>query len=331
MKAAGGERQGLLDRPGIWFFAIGPLAASYGVAMGASGRLHALHVAVLGFVVILSYVGRLHGVLKLLLPFAIFAVVYDGLRYVTPIVLAANSVHVAEPYLLESYLFGATGGVPATQLVVARCQSVALDLLAAFAYVFYIVEVLLFAAYLLLRDRPLLQRFAWSFLLLNLLGFATYLLYPAAPPWYVAQYGMGPAVLDAPASAARLIEIDHLLGIAYFQTVYSQSSAVFGALPSLHAAYPLLVWLHARRVLPRLGWLLLSFWLLVCFSAVYLGHHYVIDVLLGAVYSALIYSVMEVVALSHGPTRAPELQPITDPSVPAQGPSTGRPEMRPRG
>ena len=40
-------------------------------------------------------------------------------------------------------------------------------------------------------------------LLLNLLAYATYLIYPAAPPWYVAHYGLGPACLDGPSGIWR--------------------------------------------------------------------------------------------------------------------------------
>src|SRR5207245_8769212 len=60
------------------------------------------------------------------------------------------------------------------------------------------------------------------------------------------------------------------------------------AYPPLHVAYPLLaVWaafltpqLRGARV-PTIG-----FFLLMCLSAVYLQHHYVIDVLLGIAYAS---------------------------------------------
>jgi len=83
-----------------------------------------------------------------------------------------------------------------------------------------------------------------------------------------------------------------MLGIRYFHGFYARTSNVFAAVPSMHVAYPLLVWLFGRERYPRLNWALASFWLLVCFSAVYLGHHYVVDVLVGCAYAFLAYALM---------------------------------------
>ena len=77
--------------------------------------------------------------------------------------------------------------------------------------------------------------------------------------------------------------------MTYFQAIYSRSSNVFGALPSLHAAYPFLVWITSLKVFPRAHWLFLGLSLLTGFAAVYLCHHYVIDVLLGLAYATIAY------------------------------------------
>ena len=45
--------------------------------------------------------------------------------------------------------------------------------------------------------------FAIVFLLVNLLGFAGYYIHPAAPPWYVAQYGFEP-IMDTGGNVAGL-------------------------------------------------------------------------------------------------------------------------------
>ena len=127
------------------------------------------------------------------------------------------------------------------------------------------------------------------------MGQTTYFLYPAAPPWYVLKHGTGPANLEIQSDPARLSAVDDYLGITYFSSIYSRSSNVFGALPSLHAAYPLLVWITTRSVFPKFHWFFLALAILTGFAAVYLCDHYVIDVLLGACYAATAYFCVGVV------------------------------------
>ena len=61
---------------------------------------------------------------------------------------------------------------------------------------------------------------------------------------------------------------------------------VHAAFPSLHAAFPLIATLHAWPRSRRLGALLGVWTLFVWFAVVYLGEHYVIDVLGGIAYAS---------------------------------------------
>ena len=93
-------------------------------------------------------------------------------------------------------------------------------------------------------------------------------------------------------SPAALVRFDALVGIPYFAGFYRRSADVFGSIPSLHCAYPLVVFLYARELGRRwLSAVLLAFYLLVVFSAVYLQHHYVLDALLGTLYALAGYAV----------------------------------------
>ncbi|MBI5542664.1 MAG: phosphatase PAP2 family protein, partial [Deltaproteobacteria bacterium] len=112
-----------------------------------------------------------------------------------------------------------------------------------------------------------------------------YVLYPAAPPWYVMSHGPGPADPAAIASPAGAARFDELLGITFFANFYARNPNVFGAMPSLHAAYPTLVACHVWRFGWRFRIPAVAFALLVGFSAVYLRHHYVLDVLAGVAVS----------------------------------------------
>jgi membrane-associated phospholipid phosphatase len=163
-----------------------------------------------------------------------------------------------------------------------------LDLACGFAYLVFVGEYLAVAFLLFFRRRfDVLRTFALCFLLVNVLGFITYFVYPVAPPWYVAGYGFGPARMDVHSAAAAASRFDQLLGTHFFDKIYGRGIDVYGAYPSLHVAYPLLaVWATFRA--RELRWArgpAIGFFLLMCLSAVYLQHHYVIDVLLGIGYA----------------------------------------------
>jgi membrane-associated phospholipid phosphatase len=129
-------------------------------------------------------------------------------------------------------------------------------------------------------------------LVANLLGWLIWMLYPAAPPWYVDRYGTGPAVLDAVSDPGGLVRLDSLLDLPLAKTFYAQSANVFGAMPSLHTCYATLI---ALLSWPLGGWLRVStmgFAVGLAFSALYLRHHYLLDVLAGAVLACCVHGLV---------------------------------------
>ena len=72
-----------------------------------------------------------------------------------------------------------------------------LDLFCGLSYLVYLVSVFLVGLIFWFKDRARMSRLAFAFLIVNLMGIATWISFPAAPPWYVDQYGLGPAVMDA--------------------------------------------------------------------------------------------------------------------------------------
>jgi membrane-associated phospholipid phosphatase len=108
-------------------------------------------------------------------------------------------------------------------------------------------------------------------------AFVFYLLLPVAPPWKAL-----PSVVKV---------IDHTLpsftdipGIPVPATVYHWLTPnQYAAMPSLHAAYPLLGTLFALRLWGRRrAWPAVAYTACVWLSIVYLGEHYVVDII-GAV------------------------------------------------
>lgn len=263
------------------------------------GGLRADHVFIglLGFLDL--YNEKTRAFLTQFFPFILTGVIYDSMRYFYWQGVQGR-IHVAEPYRLEVSWFGIHGRTPNEWLDAHR--TVALDLACGFAYLVYVGEYLAIAFLLFFRRRfDVLRTFALAFLLVNLLGFATYFIYPAAPPWYVSAFGLGPARTDVHSMAAAASRFDVLLGTHFFDEMYGRGVDVYGAFPSLHVAYPLLAAWAAFRV-PELRWARIpavGFFLLMCLSAVYLQHHYVIDVLLGIAYAVATAAIISLARTIH--------------------------------
>jgi hypothetical protein len=273
------------------------LAAAYLALMARLGTQSLSHWALAAVVVALPLVPlRVRDALRDTIPFLIFAAIYDALGLVR-VQVAAGGVHTFWPYWLDRALFGVSSGAGLLSLneVFARHHWAGVDLLTGLIYLAYIYVVAICAVYLGLVDRTPAGRarvraLGWTFLGVNLAAFATYLLLPVAPPWYVASHGFGPVDVNAVASPAALVRWDALTGIPYFASFYSRSSDVFGAMPSMHCAYPTLLLLYVAELRrPRLLAVMVAFLLLTCFSAVYLQHHYVLDVLAGMSYAMVGY------------------------------------------
>ena len=278
----------------MWPLALG---LGYILLIKTLGGLQASHMLIGSLSLLDAYNHRTRRFLKSFLPFLLTGALFDSMRYYYWQGIEGN-VRVAEPYLIEKSLFGiydATKGaiVSPNEFFEHRTHPIA-DLLCGFAYIFFIFEYLS-CGFLLyaLKQLSLLRTFGWCFLVVNAMGFATYFIYPAAPPWYITQYGLGPARMDVKPSAAAAARFDELLGVDYFHKMYSQGIDVYGSIPSLHVSYPLLVFWVAIMLTrnARLQWKAFAlsttgaFYLLMCFSAVYLQHHYVIDVVLGTLYA----------------------------------------------
>lgn len=209
--------------------------------------------------------------------FIVFWIIFDSMKAFPN--YRYNIVHIESIYRAEKNLFGMNGRTPNEYW--QTHTSPFLDILAGVFYLCWIPVPLAFAGYLFYKDKNAFLRFSLTFLLVNLLGFVIYYVYPAAPPWYVQQYGFG-FNPHTPGNTAGLGRFDSLLHVHVFAGLYAKSSNVFAAMPSLHASYPLIVLYHGIRT--RQGWINLLFGTIMAgiwFAAVYSSHHYVLDVLAG--------------------------------------------------
>jgi membrane-associated phospholipid phosphatase len=216
-----------------------------------------------------------------------------------------GTVHEADVLGLELALFG--GLLPTRILQGALHPATGLDPWAIAGTIFYLLHFPLPLAvgfFLWLRRRRAYYDFVAALILLSMAGFATYLLLPVAPPWLAAEHGLISGTDGLPTiTYLKRQGFDDLARIFGFEGRFLFSYAIYeinpnqvAAFPSLHAAYPFLAFLFARRQFGWPGWLMFAYSAGVWFSIVYLADHYVVDVLGGLVYAALAY-----VAVVHAP------------------------------
>jgi membrane-associated phospholipid phosphatase len=276
------------------------LILAYWGALVSLGGLRGDHLNLGITMLALAYAGRIAEPLgRFLFPVFMTGVIYDSQRFYSDYI--RGPVHVSEPYSFDKRFFGIA--TPQGILTPNEWWQLhthwGLDLITGFAYLIFFALFIVIAAYFLfyiskqgtrkLRAEEIGERGKapiWSFLWVNLLGYSTYYWYAAAPPWYVAKYGIGPAKMDVAASSAGCARFDQLLGTHFFSEMYGRAADVFGAIPSLHVAYPLLAVFFAFRF-GALRVFSVVFYVVMCFSAVYLNHHYLLDIIWGSSYALL--------------------------------------------
>jgi len=218
-------------------------------------------------------------------PFVVLLLVYDSLRGFAPYL--NKHVHYLQMPNFDKWLFH--GSLPTAWLQ----QHWYFGQLVWYDYYFYLLYMCHFLTPLLVaiaiwKWRPQhYNRYVMAFLLMSYAGFVTYILFPAAPPWLASQMG------DISSIHRISSDVWWALGVHDFSTLYSKFSPnEVAAVPSLHAAYPVMILLFIRRAFGwrwalAFIWYPLSMWV----GVVYLGEHYVFDVLLGIVYALAAYGV----------------------------------------
>lgn len=124
-----------------------------------------------------------------------------------------------------------------------------------------------------------------AFIGLSFAAFLTYLIFPAAPPWMASDMHFIEPIHRISSDVWRA------MGITDFSEVYSRFSAnEVAAVPSLHAAYPLLVVLFLGKLFTwRRVWWAMIYPISVWVGVIYLGEHYATDVILGIIYALVAY------------------------------------------
>lgn len=236
------------------------------------------------------FIGRTKQFLWDWVPVLLLLFGYEYLRGIVP--LLTQNPHIWPMIKGDQYLFGF---IPTIQLQAVLFQDGLLrwyDYIAVVLYISHFIIPMLVAFIFWLHDRRIFKEFITAFLLLSYLAFATFIAFPAMPPWMASNLGYLPPLKKI---------MDQVMGSFAHPISVPSIYKFFGAnlvaaVPSLHAAYPWLIFLFVVKKLGGIaGMLVLPYVFGVWFSVVYLGEHYVVDVIAGLLYASVAYGVVKYV------------------------------------
>jgi membrane-associated phospholipid phosphatase len=187
-------------------------------------------------------------------------------------------VHVEQPITADLQLFGSIPTLVLQQLY----RSPFLDYLGAFFYSLHFIAPTFFAFVLWKYSPGNYRKYALALAIGTYSALVTFLVYPVAPPWYGV-------------NATRILfQVDNNLGVPFYRTIFDYiQSNPFAAFPSLHSMYPWLISLYALKIKKTRALPILLFPIGVWFSAVYLGEHYVVDIIGGVIYATCAFLLVE--------------------------------------
>lgn len=211
-------------------------------------------------------------------------VLFDSLRGLVYGLLVRFSwrVYMGYALALEQLLFGTPP--PSARLQAALFQPGqvgALEKLLVSLHASHFLVFLFFALWLWLVRPAAFARFKPAMLLVMYGGIACYVALPTVPPWMAA----GRFYVTEP--------IAHIPALVYNLSMPALAESFdvnpVAAMPSLHAAFPILLTLTCFREFGRWGFAMLAYTLAVLFAIVCLGEHYLVDVLAGALLAGVAY------------------------------------------
>ena len=142
-----------------------------------------------------------------------------------------------------------------------------------------------------LQGRPAFLIYSGALFATALAAFAIFLILPTAPPWYAMEHGAISGLQHV------MVQVMPVKWSAYYQSLNPNPVA---ANPSLHAAFPFVGFLSLLRLRSFLAWPLLAWSVLVWFSIIYLGEHYILDIVCGVALAALCHQLVVTVVRAYG-------------------------------
>ena len=201
---------------------------------------------------------------------------YEGMRGIADNVTPYVEYNI--PLIFDKIIGG--GRIP-TQIFQENLVSLVpyVDQFSVFMYTLHFLVPLFFGIFLWFKRKECYEPYFLAFTITSYLALATFILMPVAPPWLAAEKGM----IDI---KHIILESEHIPVYVSMPSIYHLFNAnPVAAFPSLHFALPVLVAYFGIRAFSKKGAVLLAYPLLMGFSLIYLGEHYVFDLLGGILYA----------------------------------------------
>jgi membrane-associated phospholipid phosphatase len=159
-----------------------------------------------------------------------------------------------------------------------------------------------------LRYPALFRRYLIAFIVVTTIVLDIYFIFPSAPPWMAAREGYLPHL------ARPMVDVATQLNRNLFGSVYASIGASndVAAMPSLHASYPFLAFVMFWPVSRKLGLLGLLYFVCMSCALVYLGEHYVVDIIAGTL--CVLIGTRIAYAIDRRMPPLPERRPLREPA-----------------
>ena len=229
------------------------------------------------------FIGRIKQFLADWIPVLLFLFGYEYLRGIVPYL--TKNVHIFPMINADKFIFGS---LPTIELQSKLFNILSIrwyDYMAVTLYISHFVIPMVVAFVFWLYDRKLFRDYTTAFLILSYMAFFTYIIYPAMPPWMASNLGHIPPL--AKIMDQVLASFSHPISVPSIYRFFGAN--LVAAVPSLHAAYPWIIFLFLAKKLKYWSILAMPYVLGVWFAVVYLGEHYVIDVVIGVLYATASY------------------------------------------
>jgi membrane-associated phospholipid phosphatase len=211
---------------------------------------------------------------------------YDSLRGALPDLM--HRVHIFPMIVFDRWLFGGASPVLLQGLFFTPGNVHWYDTAAVMLYFLHFLAPMVVALLFWFIDRSLFKKLMASMVILSYLAFIIYYVFPAMPPWMASDLGYLPPV----APILRIV-VENFGYPLVVPTVYKLFGAnLIAAVPSLHAAFPFMMALFLAEKFPRWGRLAFLYPIAVWLAVVYLGQHYVFDILVAVCLALAVYLVM---------------------------------------
>jgi membrane-associated phospholipid phosphatase len=217
---------------------------------------------------IVALLGPTRNLLKYWTPLLLILLSYEALAGTVGAIAASDGVKSLYALDTSIWRFNLTGWIQST------FSSAPLTTLATLLYGAHMPLVAATAATVWFLRKDYFGKYVTAMALTSYSALATFIIFPTSPPWYV---GAAANLLQGAGSSTVSTSFAWLTNLV--------ESDSFAAFPSLHGAYAIVFCYFMLKLDRRLGIVAVPVTIGILFSTMYLGQHYLIDLLGGALYA----------------------------------------------